>query len=92
MAYLYVARNLEPLRKLLVTENDKSPKDIEERGTKRSGMNMWLIHIHQTFTKNGGSTQDLLELTPLRLNSYVFEFYEGNAHKILMFFTTTDFL
>ena len=72
--HLYIAKRLEPLKKLMEVHENNSrfdPVNIQPQ----MGLNVWLVPISDRKSKK--MLEKVLKTCPLRFDSHVFEFSNG---------------
>ena len=76
--HLYVGHHFDPLKRLLIQYSKRSEFNHLNQN-EQMGINVWLIHV--TSYKNKKQLLKLLKISPLRLDSQLYEFFEQKNGK-----------
>ena len=71
--HLYLAENFHRLEQLLKVHSNVTKFDHKEK-TSLFGLNVWIIYV--AGKSNRENLQKILQISPVGLNSHVFEFFE----------------
>ena len=71
--HLYLAENFHRLEKLLKAHSNVTKFDHKEK-TSLFGLNVWIIYVAGKLNRE--KLQNILQKSPVGLNSHVFEFFE----------------
>ena len=81
MLHLYLVDHFDPLEKLLKGQANATKFDHREK-TLLYGLNVWIIYVI-----GEGKRKELIKIlkkSPLRFDSYIFEFYEGTFSRVIV--------
>ena len=93
VAHLYLAENMDYLNNLITQQQSSSFQKIPNNDSDVNPSHIWMVYLDSNSTKNNDKLASVFKKTPLRLDSYVFGFFEVDKckntldHRSTLYFT-----
>ena len=78
---MYLAENIDYLNNLIAQQQSPNFQNVQNNDLGVNPSHIWMVYLDNNSTKNIATLASVFKKTPLRLDSYVFGFFESDMCK-----------
>ena len=81
---MYLAENIDYLNNLISQQQSSNFQNVQNNDLDINPSHIWMVYLDSNSTKNIATLSSVFKKTPLRLDSFVFGFFENDECKNIL--------